>query len=431
MNTPAFHKQFLKNSSILFVGSLLEKATAFAALPFLTRSFTQSEYGLLEILLASYFILRVLSSLNLVQAVARFAGQYTKSGSEATFFSTLFSITLINSVLLFSIAGLAVAYFPAVKIDLSLLIFWVLSNAIRDYLNGYLKFTGRTLRFVSEQLIYSLFFVVGIIYLARTEQLDIESFLILKTGLAMVSVFLNLLINYHKLLRPKFDSDIAKTSLSYSIPFVFSSLSLIAYQYIDRLMIAGIIDLAETGIYALAVKFSALYTLLSVATSGAIAPIIYKNHDHADAKPALRKIYLTYILTGLIYGVSIIFGIRLLFRFGFIGDDFLEAQGYLSLLVLLNTITSLQMFLPGLNIERRTWTILKINLVGLIVAILLNLLLIPRLGILGAIYASILSATLAQFIFSHVSEKHYSTGLPILRSILGVSAIYLTLNFLL
>jgi O-antigen/teichoic acid export membrane protein len=71
-------------------------------------------------------------------------------------------------------------------------------------------------------------------------------------------------------------------------------------------------------------------------------------------------------------------------------------------------LPKLYIFAPGLDIEKKTKTIAMINIVSAVMNILLNILLIPFLGIMGSALATLISSSLLFLIYMTLSQKIYA-----------------------
>ena len=78
----------------------------------------------------------------------------------------------------------------------------------------------------------------------------------------------------------------------------------------------------------------------------------------------------------------------------FTTPPYYSAWAIIPVLAMASMLSKLYIFAPGLDIEKKTKTIAMNNIVSAIMNILLNILLIPLLGILGSALATLISATL-------------------------------------
>ena len=233
------------------------------------------------------------------------------------------------------------------------------------------------------------------------------------TVIESLVALLVLSISYVKLKGPKIKIKLGLTKeiLLEGSQFLLSSLCIIIYTRMDKIMLGGFIDKLSVGIYSAALTISELWQFIPMAIINSSRSLLlqYKKEDERKYIDRVKLVYSTIIFMGITIGLGItVFGkiaIRILY-----GKEFLNAYKPLSILVWASTFAVL-------GSARTTWLItenkekyLKIFvLIGAIVNLLLNYLLIEKFTIIGVAIATLIAqvvvSIIAPLIFKETRES--------------------------
>jgi len=92
----------------------------------------------------------------------------------------------------------------------------------------------------------------------------------------------------------------------------------------------------------------------------------------------------------------------------FTGPAFYDAKNVVIYLVPAIMLSQMYIFAPGIFIVKKTSYVIWINVFGAIVNVILNFLLIPFFGIIGAALATLIGHSLVFFIYMYFSQRFYS-----------------------
>lgn len=236
------------------------------------------------------------------------------------------------------------------------------------------------------------------------------------TIIESVVTLLVLVISYVKLKGPKIKVKISLTKeiLVEGSQFLLSSLCIIIYTRMDKIMLGAFIDNASVGIYSAALVISELWQFIPMAIINSSRPLLlqYKKENEETYNNRVKLIYAIIILMGLVVGIAIILFGKLAIRILY-GNEYLDAYVPLSILVWASTFAVL-------GSARTTWLItenkekyLKIFVfVGAIVNLFLNLILIEKYKMIGVAIATLIAqivvAIIVPFLFkeTRVSTIH-------------------------
>ncbi|MFN7085985.1 MAG: flippase [Burkholderiales bacterium] len=197
--------------------------------------------------------------------------------------------------------------------------------------------------------------------------------------------------------RPVFDH--AVRLLRESWPLVLAGLSVMLYMKIDIVMLGKMSGARETGLYSAATRLSEGFYFIPMIITSSLAPLLLQARAAGPAQYRQRMLKLYVLMTRLGVAVALPlavaapFLIRTLF-----GDDYMESVAifrihiWATIAVFLGVASS-----QYLTNEGQQKMSLYRTLLGLLSNVLLNLLLIPAYGGLGAAVATLISYFVATF----------------------------------
>lgn len=187
-----------------------------------------------------------------------------------------------------------------------------------------------------------------------------------------------------------------------SYPIIISSLLVVLYTRLDQVMILKMMGSESLGVFSVAVKISESYSFIPVAVVTAFFPLIINNKNN-DSN---IRTYFDLVFASAFFSALLV----ILFSWLFLEDIF--GQAYTgSFSVLSITVFSTVFAVMGaastnyLVVINLTYMRLIRALVGLIVNFILNIILIPRFGIIGAAYASLFSQFFSGFLANGLNKR--------------------------
>lgn len=278
----------------------------------------------------------------------------------------------------------------------------------------YAQFTS--LIIASALKIYLIIINADLIYFAYT--IALESFLF---AIGLVVVYKIQVVGKH---RWNFSFDLSKKLLKDSLPLLLAGVVVAIYMRIDQIMIKNMLDNSQAGYYSAAVKLCELWYFIPMALSNSVFPAIVNAKKTSEKNYRLRMQRFYDIMSWLSIGVSIpltIFApqiINLLY-----GAKFISAFPVLQIYIWSSVATFLGVASSQyLVTENLTKISFYRTFLGMIVNVLLNLILIPKIGIIGSALATLISYSVATFslIFS---KKTINQVKMMVRSLLFISVI--------
>jgi O-antigen/teichoic acid export membrane protein len=208
----------------------------------------------------------------------------------------------------------------------------------------------------------------------------------------------------------RFDAKIAKRLFKESWPLMLSTSFFLIYSRIDQIMIKEMMDNYSVGLYAVSAKLSEVWTFIPSAIMVSLFPAIInaKKTSQFSYEHRFRKLYpLVFFLSFFISLIIFLFArsiIDLLF-----GHEYLGAVLSLRIYVWSSIATALGFVISQYLIaEGRTRILFFLNFLSMAMNVILNLFLIPLMGIAGAALATLISYFMMVFglVFFKNSRSH-------------------------
>ena len=219
---------------------------------------------------------------------------------------------------------------------------------------------------------------------------------------------------------PKASVRLGKSLMKQSYHYMISGLIAILYSKIDQIMLKQMLDTYSVGLYTAALTIAGLWGMIPSAFIQSVSPILYKNAEENRGMfyKRLRQSYAGIWLLNICWslGVSIFsyWVIYLLY-----GKAYLGARGALIIVVWYTGITSIgsltQVYLAT---ENKNKYVNYFALAGLVTDVVLNALLIPKMGILGAAIATLVTYTVIHIVMPLAIKDTRDAGRLIIQGML-------------
>jgi O-antigen/teichoic acid export membrane protein len=405
-------KRFFKDSAIYVVGTVLSQGIGLILLPLYTHIFAPADYGLIDILTITAKLVNLVVALEISQGVARLYPEVQTDHAKAGYASTALWFTLLMYTLF---AGLAMGLSAPLSA-------WILESSAQQNIfrvavlsmsaEGIFYLIQNQLRFRLQPVLYAIVSIVAILV-----SVAIIVSLLLGTGLGVIGVFYGQLagalagagLGLYFARRDYtlvFDWAKCKEMLTFSIPLVPSSMAVFVVLYIDRIVVKMLMSMTDLGLLGVSYRIASIVMLLMMGFQSALTPLIYTHYRAANAPQELARIFRVFVFSALLLFMGLsLFASEILAILT--TPDYYTAALLLPLLTPAILLYRMYVFAPGLAIAKKTGLIGAINALTAILNTALNLAWVPKLGIQGAILATLVSAALAFGIHLIYSQRLY------------------------
>ena len=428
-------RTFARDAAVYGAATVVARAASLVVVPIYTRFLSTTDYGVIDLLTVAGNLVMLTVALEIAQAVARFLPESDDEG-KARIASTglLFSVGAYG---LFAVVAVLAA--PQIRA-------WLLEGAADDAtvrlavaatcLNGIFQLTSGVLRFqlrASRFAIASLSSSLGAIglgiLLVAVFGMGVDGFFIGQIVGGVVGVGLTLAFSPN-VYRLTFDTERFREMLRFSAPLIPSSVGVFVFLFVDRLIIGQLMAVSDVGVFGIGYRLASAVTLISFGAQMAVTPLVYARHAEPGMPAALERIFRYYVAGACLFGLALsLFAPEILQVLT--TPSYFGGAAVVPFLVPALILANLYVFMPGLGIAKRTSAFAAINLSGGLLNVVLNLLLIPRLGIVGAALATLVSAGCVFTAYAVSSQRIYPVSHRWLRLGLAVAAtavIYLVVS---
>ena len=219
----------------------------------------------------------------------------------------------------------------------------------------------------------------------------------------------------------RFNFNVAKSLLKDSWPLMLSSIAVAIYMDIDQVMIKNMLGNEQSGIYAVAVKLSEVWYFIPMIICTSLSPSIIKAFSISKElfENRMKKLYFSmFWISFTIAAFTTTFShliIKILFGNSYLGSiPTLQIYVWAGIAVFLGV--ALGQYLLATNLTKISF---YSTILGAVTNVILNIILIPKIGINGAAIATLISYTLSTFGIFFFKDTINHRKL-ILRSILNI-----------
>jgi O-antigen/teichoic acid export membrane protein len=422
------------NTAWLFSEQILRMIAGFLVGVWVARYLGPEKFGLFSYALAFVSIFQGIAKLGLDGIVVRNLVQEPEK--RDVYLGTSFWLKLLGGIITFLIItiilvvqSLLTSHFSPLTSHFSLLTFYLspLTSNFFTETNIYILIIAFGIIFQSFEVIdfyYQATVQAKYISIRRIIQLILSSiikiFLVL-TGadliwFVLVSLFdiISLSIMGWLIYRSQglpnfvryFDIEIGKKLLKDSWPLLLSSIAISIYMRIDQVMIKNMLGDREVGLYSAAIKLVEVWYFIPMIITQSVFPAIVNAKKISEELyyKRLQQLFSLLIWMAIFIAIPIsVFSHQIIYLF--YGERFTEASNVLKITIWASLFVSIgvgtgQWFLTE-NLQN---LVFYRTLYGAITNVILNFILIPYFGIIGASIATIVSFALAAY-FSLLFNK--------------------------
>lgn len=439
-----------KDTAVYGVSTIIGRFLAFLLFPLYTNVFTPDKFGIYTLVYAYLAFLNVVYIYGMDAAFMKYTSIAEGEEKKKTF-STPY-IFVAATAIIFSL--MFYLFYKPISVSMNLdsqysyLLLYVIGILFFDTITlipfNSLRLERKTQKFaiikvanIIINLGLNLILILGFNY-------GIEAIFI-SNLVASIFSFIALLPEVLDKLKFQIDLKILKKMMKFGLPYLPAAFASIIVQIIDVPIVERLTNTATLGIYRANYKLGILMMLFVQMFAFAWQPFFLENAKEKNAKEIFAKVLTIFlvILSSIWIFLSLfiedIVMIKIMGR-TILGEQFLSGLPIVPIILLAYLFNGLYMnFIAGIYIEEKTKYFPLITGLGALVNVLVNLSLIPRIGIMGAAWATLASYIVMAGGLFLVSQKFYRIDFEYkkiakvfaLIFISGISYYYLVSNELL
>lgn len=380
------YRYLFKNIGLLTLSSFATKLLSFFLVPLYTNILTTMEYGTYDLFSTTVGVLLPILTLNVQDAVVRFAMD-SKSNRKAIISVAMRILFIANTIVAVGLILNATFDLNALVKEYSIfffLMFFVqsLSGVITYYVRGIDRIADLS---VSSVLVSIFTIGCNVIFLAVFHWGLTGYFLANIIGPMVQSLYLIVRsdVIHDTDLREEFSEE-KKEMLDYSKPMIANSVAWWVNNTSDRYIVIFFCGLAENGIYSVASKIPSILNIFQSIFSQAWTLSAVKDFDPEDKNGFFANTYRAYNCLMVLICSAIIVGDKVLAHFLY-AKDFFVAWRYVPWLTIAIVFGSLSGYIGGFfSAVKNSKIFAQSTVVGAVSNIVLNLIMTPFMGALGA-----------------------------------------------
>ena len=399
---------FKKNISWIFIGNLLHSVLGFVLNIIVARVLTKNDYGMINYINSWILFFNSFSILGINNVINKFLNDNYRESNE--YLCSSIFMRLISSIISMISVIILIFFLENGSKDIMIITIIYSTNMIFEIGQLYIYW----FRYRREAKLVAILRLISCILAAIVK---IIALIILKNvyiytlGIVLETLIFSVLLfsEYKKryIFKPILSKEKMKNVLKCSYPFITASVLSTIYAQTDKIMLKKMMNSEEVASYSVAITIAGIISTFATAIIEGYRPEILTsfNINKDIYKKRLRQLYCFLFWLGVSYGIfTLVFSKYIIL--------ILYGEKYLSTIPALATIiwyTSFSYFGSVNNMyliaEGKEKYVQLITLIGAITNILLNFLLIPLMGTVGAALASLITQFFANFVILYLIKE--------------------------
>lgn len=426
---PGFDQQalekYFKNTGWLFIGRIGSLAIKMAVSVLLANYLGSGNNGVLNGGNVYIYFFSSIAALGLDQFIVKELHQFPEN--RDTILGTSFIMKVLAGLICIPLIFMAYHIYPAKGTPYSYVFILSFTGVTQAFnvIDPYFQAQVKSKYIMQVQVIGNLisaaikltliWFKMPLVFFVYTYLLDIV--------MLSVGYFLTYQSHGQNIFKWNFRGRLAVKLLGYSWPLIISGIMVTLYMKIDQLMLQNMVSVKEAGAYATVASLSEAWNFIPLIIVSSLFPAILnaRRDDMERYKKRVQNLYDLMVYLSLPVAIVITFAAPLIYKI--YKPEYAYAAPTLSvhiwsgIFVFLGVASSQQLITENHN----KLTFIRTGF-GAIVNIVLNLVLIPKMGMMGAAIATLIAYASSTF-FVLTIPKTYKQGLMMLKSLFLISLI--------
>lgn len=424
-------KKLIKNTTIYALGDIIPRLLGFISFPILTHYLTPSDYGIVNYInaLTTFLLVCCFLCTNTYYLVHFYRckdeiAQKKLLGNLSTFIIGFNLLILLLFFLfgsqIFSLFGSNIPFFP-----------YIIIGVLTNFFNIFSILPAALYRLLEKPLFLTILNVSrGIITLILTLILVIyfkfSALGVLYSGLVVNIIFAFIfLYSTRNHIIWNFNYLQIKEILIFSLPLVPGSLAYYITTISDRILIDKYLNLNDLGIYGTAATLALILNIFSYGAYKAFEPFIFKSWGQEDFLKIFEKVRNSFVYVLLIGVLCLTLFSKEFFQI-MSSSKFHGAYFYVPMIIIGIYSSSIRMlYATVITAQSKTKMNSAVSIIGATISIVLNILLLPKYGLICAALVSSLALTVESFILMKYAKLDISHQQPLLGFTIASAFIFL------
>ena len=425
------YKRLLSNTAILGAGTFLSKVLVLLLMPFYTRILSTAEFGTADLIAQTANLLIPLAAVGICDGIFRFTLDASADSEEdrRRILSTGLVILVAGSLAIGVLLPL-LGFFSVLRDSVWLIGLYVLCANFHAAFANYVRALGKTVLFAAQGILNTCLTIgLNVLFLVG---FDMGS-----TGYVLSVVVADLTVTVVLFFAAKLWRDLsfrlvrietAKAMLKFSIPYIPTTVMWLITSVSDRYIVTMYCGEAENGLYAAAYKLPTLLSLVSGVFVEAWHFSTVKDATDEEKSEFFGTVYLNF-MSVMCMGASVLIAGAKIFTKILLADSYYPSWEFVPILVVATTFSTLVSFLGSVYFLKKKSTLSMLTaMAGAIINVILNFVMIPDHGAMGAAVATLISY-LAVYVIraydtaNYLRFSHHSIRLTVNAAVLLLQAL--------
>ncbi len=426
------------------IGNIFIRFLSFALLPLYSNLIGVTDFGNYALLISIYSIASVVYQFGTQSVLNKFYIVESDKDKRKLIFSTVLNSILVLGVfliILFSMNSkpLSVLIFGTNKFSLLLIIIFItiLFDVLGVYILSLLKTkeeARKSVYFTSIGAVVNFLFNIIFVFFLNWSVTGIILAQLVSSFLVLILLTDTIRVNYVL----KIDPAILKDVFIFSLPLVIANLFTSGVNFGDRFILNHFLGRDEVGLYSFAYRLALIMNVLAVAFNSAWIPRSINRYYKNDYKDYFGRILIALISVSCLILIAVSLFANYLFEVHIFNITFINPL-YRSGIIILPFVMAGYIFTAISYyysvypyVSNKSYHFLIADLLALFINITINIILIPKIGIMGAAFATaaaLFSSALYLFVISRnkiiinyqIKELSIIIGSTILILVVGLN----------
>ena len=419
------YKRLISNTAILAVGTFTSKVLVFLLMPLYTAILSTEEFGISDLVSQTANFIIPLAAVGICDGLFRFALDAGGDGrDEKRVFTSALLVILLGSMATLGVVQVLRAFDALEKYAFVVAAYVICAN-LHSAAANFVRALGKTKLFAAQGILNTVTTIVlNILFLVVFDMGAMGYVLSVVVADLFVTVALFRAAKLHTYISIRsIDREGISKMLRFSIPYIPTTMMWLITSVSDRYIVSAYSGVAENGLYAAAYKLPTMLTLICAVFIEAWQFSLVKDatdEERSDFFSTVFKNYMGIIFMGaavIIAGAKILTGILL-------APSYYDSWRFVPILVLATTFSALVSFLGTVYfLEKKSVMSMLTAMAGAIVNVILNFVLIPTHGALGAAVATAISYVAVYAIRAYDTRFYVKFDLHTKRLVLNTALI--------
>ncbi|MBK3518560.1 lipopolysaccharide biosynthesis protein [Carboxylicivirga marina] len=419
------HKVF-KTTAIYSIGNTIRKLSGIIILPLITFYTSTEEFGVWTLLETIFMLTMISSGWGVKSGFTRWFNDMADKAQKKSLFTTAIAFNYSISIVVLLIFAAALFRYSQVilkyEVSHQVLIYFLISSLFRMFQEmPYLliKLKQRAAAQTKHSTINVLMTILFTVYFLYFKKEGLEGAFKAQM-IANTLTFLGLIPIIKSHFKLSFNTPLLKEMIAYGLPLALSAILTTFLNLSDRHIINQFFNPAESGSYGLAFKVANLLDMVFISSFlTAYTFYYYQSFRNADNEKVFQSLQRYFLIIITIAGLGIVLFSKEILWVVSAGDDFYNDGIFLTPILILGLIFSglRNFFTLPLHKHKRTKIISKILIIIGILNLVLNIVLVPPIGKIGAAWSTMLVQLIAAIWFYIEASKSESIAFDLKASL--------------